>query len=88
MILGIVAIAIGFPLLCVTLYSIYLRNPEESIKDAKDHPIEAITTQFQIGIFMKGVADLQVSKNEARTTLILLAISLVLCIGGYFLLKM
>jgi len=88
LILGIVAIAIGLPLLTATIYSIFFRNTEESIKDANDHPIEAITTSFRIGVFMKGVADLQGSKSEAKTTWLLLSISLALCVAGYLLLKM
>lgn len=88
LVLGIVTIAIGLPLLTATLYSIFFRNPEQSIEDAKDHPFEAITTSFRIGVFMKGVADLQGSKNEAKPTWLLLGISLGLCIAGYFLLKM
>lgn len=88
LILGIVAIAIGLPLLVATIYSIFFRNTEESIEDAKNHPIEAITTSFRIGVFMKGMADLQGSKNEAKPTWILLGIGAGLCIAGYFLLKM
>lgn len=85
---GIVAIAIGLPLVAGTMWTVLFRE-NENTNISQDPPLKIakklISPTFDFGIFIENLADMQ-KKGGNKTLLTVLAVGLFLCIGGYLVL--
>jgi hypothetical protein len=85
LVVGIVAIAIGLPLIAGTIFTVASRE-NENTNISQDPPFKIlkklISPTFGLGIFIENLADMQ-EKGGNKALLIVLAVGMLLCIGGY-----
>ncbi len=85
LVVGIVAIAIGLPLIAGTIWTVTFRE-NENTNISQDSPLKVlkklVSPTFDLGIFIENLADMQ-AKGGNKALLIVLAVGLLLCIGGY-----
>jgi hypothetical protein len=82
---GIVAIAIGLPLIVGTIYVVAFRE-NENVNISQDPPLKIakklLSPTFGLGILIENLADMQ-EKGGNKALLIMLTVGLLLSIGGY-----
>ncbi len=85
LVVGIVGIAIGLPLIAGAIWTVAFRE-NDNVNISQDPPLKIakklLSPTFDLGIFIENLADMQ-EKGGNKSLLIVLAIGLFLCIGGY-----
>jgi hypothetical protein len=90
LILGIVAIAVGLPLLVTATWALFFRENDNMKIETELTPQfmrKLISPMYGFGIFIENIADAQ-DKGEIRPYIVMSVIGLALSIAGYWLIKM